>query len=117
MASDWWGNDRVNDHYIHNGKWEKKPRPGYEGAVIVLQEKESWLSLVLTYRGTALPRIKWRLVAVFMVGTGYFFNYNGHWVLLSQTFDACDADVWQTFLNVFEWLSDPVAVFRDNDGM
>jgi arylsulfatase A-like enzyme len=32
-AGDWWGNDRVNDRYIHNGKWEDTPRPGYEGDV------------------------------------------------------------------------------------
>ena len=29
-ATDYWGNDRVNDHYIHNGAWEKETRPGYE---------------------------------------------------------------------------------------
>lgn len=29
-TTDYWGNDRVNDHYIHNGVWEEKPRPGYE---------------------------------------------------------------------------------------
>jgi len=29
-ATDFWGNDRVNDHYIHNGRWEDKPRAGYE---------------------------------------------------------------------------------------
>jgi arylsulfatase A-like enzyme len=32
-TTDYWGNDRVNDHYIHNGKWEEKPRPGFEGDV------------------------------------------------------------------------------------
>jgi arylsulfatase A-like enzyme len=32
-ATDYWNNDRVNDHYIHNGKWEEKPRPGFEGDV------------------------------------------------------------------------------------
>jgi arylsulfatase A-like enzyme len=29
-TTDYWGNDRVNDHYIHNGRWEDKPRPGFE---------------------------------------------------------------------------------------
>ena len=29
-TTDYWGNDRVNDHYIHNGQWEDKPRKGYE---------------------------------------------------------------------------------------
>jgi arylsulfatase A-like enzyme len=29
-TTDYWGNDRVNDHYIHNGQWEGKPRKGYE---------------------------------------------------------------------------------------
>ena len=32
-TTDYWGNDRVNDHYIHNGHWEDKPRPGFEGDV------------------------------------------------------------------------------------
>ena len=32
-ASDWWGNDRVNDRYLRNGKWEDQPRPGFEGDV------------------------------------------------------------------------------------
>jgi arylsulfatase A-like enzyme len=32
-TTDYWGNDRVNDHYIHNGRWEDKPRPGFEGDV------------------------------------------------------------------------------------
>jgi arylsulfatase A-like enzyme len=32
-TTDYWGNDRVNDHYIHNGQWEEKPRSGYEGDV------------------------------------------------------------------------------------
>ncbi|MBM3860500.1 MAG: arylsulfatase [Verrucomicrobia bacterium] len=29
-ATDFWDNDRVNDHYIHNGRWEDKPRAAYE---------------------------------------------------------------------------------------
>ncbi|MCX7046351.1 MAG: arylsulfatase [Candidatus Sumerlaeota bacterium] len=29
-TTDYWGNDRVNDHYIHNGVWEAKPCTGYE---------------------------------------------------------------------------------------
>ena len=29
-TADYWGNDRVNDHYLHNGRWESKPRPGFE---------------------------------------------------------------------------------------
>ena len=29
-TTDYWGNDRVNDRYIHNGRWEDKPRAGYE---------------------------------------------------------------------------------------
>ncbi len=29
-TTDYWGNDRVNDYYIHNGVWEEKPRSGYE---------------------------------------------------------------------------------------
>lgn len=29
-TTDFWGNDRVNDRYIHNGRWEDKPRAGYE---------------------------------------------------------------------------------------
>jgi arylsulfatase A-like enzyme len=29
-TTDYWGNDRVNDQYIHNGQWEEKPRKGYE---------------------------------------------------------------------------------------
>lgn len=32
-TTDYWGNDRVNDHYIHNGRWEEKSRPGFEGDV------------------------------------------------------------------------------------
>ena len=32
-TTDYWGNDRVNDHYIHNGRWEDQPRPGFEGDV------------------------------------------------------------------------------------
>jgi len=32
-TTDYWGNDRVNDHYIHNGRWEDDPRPGFEGDV------------------------------------------------------------------------------------
>jgi len=29
-TTDYWGNDRVNDHYLHNGRWEDKPRAGFE---------------------------------------------------------------------------------------
>jgi arylsulfatase A-like enzyme len=29
-TTDYWGNDRVNDRYLHNGQWESKPRPGFE---------------------------------------------------------------------------------------
>ncbi len=29
-TTDFWGNDRVNDRYIHNGRWEDRVRPGYE---------------------------------------------------------------------------------------
>lgn len=29
-TTDYWGNDRVNDYYIHNGRWEDQPRPGFE---------------------------------------------------------------------------------------
>ncbi len=29
-TTDYWGNDRVNDHYLHNGAWEAAPRTGYE---------------------------------------------------------------------------------------
>ncbi len=29
-TTDYWGNDRVNDRYLHNGRWEDAPRPGYE---------------------------------------------------------------------------------------
>jgi arylsulfatase A-like enzyme len=29
-TTDYWGNDRVNDHYLRNGSWETEPRPGYE---------------------------------------------------------------------------------------
>ncbi len=32
-TTDFWNNDRMNDHYIHNGQWEKKTRPGFEGDV------------------------------------------------------------------------------------
>lgn len=32
-ATDYWGNDRVNDRFIHNGKWEDQPRPGHESDV------------------------------------------------------------------------------------
>lgn len=32
-TTDSWGNDRVNDHYIHNGRWEDTPRAGYESDV------------------------------------------------------------------------------------
>lgn len=32
-TTDYWGNDRVNDRYIHNGQWEEQPRPGFEGDV------------------------------------------------------------------------------------
>jgi len=32
-TTDYWGNDRVNDHYIHNGRWEDTPRTGYESDV------------------------------------------------------------------------------------
>jgi arylsulfatase A-like enzyme len=32
-TTDYWGNDRVNDHYIHNGRWEENPRAGFEGDV------------------------------------------------------------------------------------
>lgn len=32
-TTDFWGNDRVNDHYIHNGRWEEQSRPGFEGDV------------------------------------------------------------------------------------
>jgi len=33
-ATDYWGNDRVNDYHIHNGEWEKQPRDGYEPDVL-----------------------------------------------------------------------------------
>jgi arylsulfatase A-like enzyme len=29
-ATDFWGNDRFNDHYLHNGRWEQEPRAGFE---------------------------------------------------------------------------------------
>ena len=29
-TTDFWGNDRVSDRYIRNGRWENKPRQGYE---------------------------------------------------------------------------------------
>lgn len=29
-TTDFWGNDRVNDRYIRNGRWEDQPRAGYE---------------------------------------------------------------------------------------
>ena len=29
-TTDYWGNDRVNDHYLHNGLWEKETRPGFQ---------------------------------------------------------------------------------------
>lgn len=29
-TTDFWGNDRVNDRYIRNGRWEDRARPGYE---------------------------------------------------------------------------------------
>ena len=29
-TTDFWGNDRVNDHYLHNGQWETQPRTGFE---------------------------------------------------------------------------------------
>lgn len=32
-TTDFWNNDRVNDHYIHNGEWEKEARKGYEADV------------------------------------------------------------------------------------
>ncbi len=32
-TTDYWGNDRVNDFYIRNGRWEDKPRRGYESDV------------------------------------------------------------------------------------
>ncbi|MEI8235112.1 MAG: arylsulfatase [Verrucomicrobiota bacterium] len=32
-TSDYWNNDRVNDYYIHNGRWEEKLRPGFEADV------------------------------------------------------------------------------------
>ncbi len=32
-TTDYWSNDRVGDHYIHNGRWEGKPRAGYESDV------------------------------------------------------------------------------------
>ncbi len=32
-TTDYWGNDRVNDHYVHNGAWETQPRPGFEADV------------------------------------------------------------------------------------
>ncbi len=32
-TTDSWGNDRVNDRYMHNGRWEEPPRPGFEGDV------------------------------------------------------------------------------------
>jgi len=33
-TTDYWGNDRVNDHYIRNGQWESRPRPGFECDVL-----------------------------------------------------------------------------------
>jgi len=33
-TTDYWGNDRVNDHYLHNGAWEAEPREGYEADVL-----------------------------------------------------------------------------------
>lgn len=32
-TTDYWGNDRVNDRYIRNGRWEDAPRTGYESDV------------------------------------------------------------------------------------
>jgi arylsulfatase A-like enzyme len=32
-TTDYWGNDRVNDHYIRNGRWEEQSRRGFEGDV------------------------------------------------------------------------------------
>lgn len=29
-TTDFWGNDRVGDRYLHNGRWEAAARPGYE---------------------------------------------------------------------------------------
>jgi len=29
-TTDFWGNDRVNDRYLRNGRWEDRARPGYE---------------------------------------------------------------------------------------
>ena len=33
-TDDYWNNHRMNDHFIHNGIWEEKPRPGYETDVL-----------------------------------------------------------------------------------
>jgi len=32
-TTDYWNNDRVNDHYLHNGQWEKNERPGFDADV------------------------------------------------------------------------------------
>ncbi|MCX7007864.1 MAG: arylsulfatase [Kiritimatiellaeota bacterium] len=69
-TTDYWGNDRVNDHYIHNGQWETQPRPGFEGDVFFdaamqfIRENKTrpfftYLAVYNPHSPCSIPDLKW----------------------------------------------------------
>jgi arylsulfatase A-like enzyme len=64
-TSDYWGNDRVNDHFLRNGKWEK--REGY-CTDIYFEEAKQFIGRAQTekkpfflYLATSLPHFDWNV--------------------------------------------------------
>ncbi len=69
-ATDYWGNDRVNDRYILNGRWEDQPRPGFECDVFfdaamkfIRDNKDrpffTYLALYNPHNPCSIPEAKW----------------------------------------------------------
>ncbi len=69
-ATDYWSNDRVNDHCLHNGRWEDRPRAGYEcdvffnAAMQFIRENKhqpffTYLALYNPHSPCSIPDRKW----------------------------------------------------------
>jgi len=69
-ATDFWGNDRVNDRYILNGGWEDQPRPGFEcdvffeAAMRFIRDNKgrpffTYLALYNPHGPCSIPEAKW----------------------------------------------------------
>lgn len=69
-TTDYWGNDRVNDRFIHNGQWEEKPRAGFDcdvfldAAMQFIRENKkrpffTYLALYNPHSPCSVPDPKW----------------------------------------------------------